>query len=398
MHVWHIGAEASQASIGGVNFVAWTLASRQAAQGAEVTMVVTDEPDASTLQAATDQQIRIIRVPQRGVFFDHRAFSRAVELHRPTVAVLHSVFLPRLIGASIRLRRAGVPQLFMAHGALAEKAMRRSALRKRLFVSLFERPRLRRSDGVILCTPSEAGDITRVAPGYDRAMYTLYNPIELDKFSGLSWAPPPGRPTALFIGRLDIEHKGVDRLFAIARLMPDVDFAVYGNEDPRYGRQMAALMADAPANLSLRPPVFGDKKARAYAEASILVQPSRWEGFPIITSEAMAVGLPAAISSDVPLSADLAAIDCGLVLPTEPAAAAHALRGALADKARLSRISANAKRFAQANFDPDRQAAAHLEAYDDAVSSRQEGSGPLPEPQSPPKPPPGVRTAHPGGQ
>lgn len=368
MHVWHIGAEPSRSAIGGVNFVVWTLAERQVAAGADVTLVVAGEPDAETLEWANGKRIGIIPVPLRRALFDGRALRRALSQGRPDVAVLHSVFLPRLIGASMDLQAAGVPQVFMAHGALAEKAMRRSALRKRLFVRLFERPRIHRSGGVVLCTPSEAEDINRVAPGYGGRTATVYNPILLDDFLAATWAPPPGRPKALFIGRLDIEHKGIDRLFAMAALMPEMDFRLHGNSDPRYADAIKALLATAPSNLSLEEPVFGAAKVQAYAEATVVVQPSRWEGFPIINSEAMAVGTPVAISSDVPLSRVLEGLGCGMVLPADPAAAVAALRAALADGARLRRISAKARCFASANFEPGRQAATHLEHYGQVVA------------------------------
>lgn len=367
MHVWHIGAEASRNAIGGVNFVVWTLAERQVEQGAQVSLVVAEAPDPETVEVARAKGIALLHVPLRRTLFDGKALRAALAAQRPDVAVLHSVFLPRLIGASLALQAAGVPQVFMAHGALAEKAMHRSPLRKRLFVRLFERPRILRSGGIVLCTPSEAGDIDRVAPGYSGRPVTLYNPILLDDYLDAEWDPPPGRPTALFIGRLDVEHKGIDRLFAMAALMPEMDFRLHGNSDPRYAEAIRTMLATAPPNLSLREPVFGTEKVRAYAEATVVVQPSRWEGFPIINSEAMAVGTPVAISSDVPLSRVLEAQDCGMVLPANPAEAVAALRVALSDQARLRRISAKARRFARANFEPGRQAAAHLELYQQVV-------------------------------
>ncbi|MGC2855251.1 glycosyltransferase family 4 protein [Novispirillum sp. DQ9] len=363
MHVWHIGAESSRAAIGGVNFVVWTLAERQVAQGARVTLVVPEAPDADTLVAAQAKGIEVVHVPLRYTLFDGKALRAALVAGRPDVAVLHSVFLPRLIGASRVLKGADVPQVFMAHGALADKAMRRSALRKRLFVRLFEAPRIRRSGGVILCTPSEAQDIERVVPGYDGRVGVLYNPILLDDYRTATWNPPRGRPKALFIGRLDIEHKGIDRLFAMAARMPEMDFRLHGNADPRYEAEMRTLLAAAPSNLTVETPVFGADKVRAYAEATFVVQPSRWEGFPIINSEAMAVGAPVAISSDVPLSKVLEDQGCGMVLPADPDRAVDVLRAALADPARLRSISAAARRFAAAHFDPDRQAAAHLDLY-----------------------------------
>lgn len=373
MHVWHIGAEASREAIGGVNFVVWTLAERQVAQGARVTLIVTGTPDPETLEAARGKGIGVLHVPLRRTLFDGRALRAALASARPDVAVLHSVFLPRLIGASLTLKRADVPQVFMAHGALAEKAMHRSPLRKRLFVSLFEKPRIYRCGGVVLCTPSEAGDIGRVAPGYAGRVATLYNPILLTDFLAAEWAPPSGRPRALFIGRLDVEHKGIDRLFAMAARMPEMDFRLHGNPDPRYAEAIKVMLAAAPANISVEAPVFGADKVRAYAEATIVVQPSRWEGFPIINSEAMAVGTPVAISSDVPLSRVLEAEDCGMVLPADPDEAVDTLRATLADPARLRRIGANGRRFAAAHFEPHRQAAAHLEHYRQVVGDHLPG-------------------------
>lgn len=369
MHVWHIGAEpGGPAGVGGVNAAVWRLARWQVAQGARVTLILPcpsqgGRPDAESRAAADAWGIGLRPVHMRRWLFDRADFHRALADDPPAIAVLHSVFLPRLIGADWWLCRAGVPRVAMVHGALAANALNRHSWRKRLFLAAAERPRLMRSDAILLCTPGEGADIAAVVPRYAGPTPVLYNPIDLAEMAGTSWAPPRGRPVALFIGRLDVAHKGIDRLFDMAALLPEVDFRLHGAPDPRYAARIAAMMRTAPPNLRLLPPVFGAAKLRAYAGATVLVMPSRWEGFPLVACEAMAVGTPVALSADVAVAGDLAARGVGLSLPGDPVAAASAMRFWVSDGAGLHRIGAAGKAFATEHCDPRRQAAAHLAVY-----------------------------------
>lgn len=91
-----------------------------------------------------------------------------------------------------------------------------------------------------------------------------------------------------FVGRLS-EEKGPDYFLEIARQLPDIPFAVYGD-----GPLGPSLKKAAPPNL-----IFHGQQnnmADAWSRIGLLVMPSRAEGLPMAALEAMAQGIPVVAS------------------------------------------------------------------------------------------------------
>jgi glycosyltransferase involved in cell wall biosynthesis len=100
-------------------------------------------------------------------------------------------------------------------------------------------------------------------------------------------APPAGRFTALFLGRL-VPQKGPDLFLAAARALAGVDFLLAGD-----GPCAFELRTQAPPNLRLLGVVSGAAKQAALAAAHVVCVPSRGhEGSPVVIAEARAAGRP----------------------------------------------------------------------------------------------------------
>jgi len=105
------------------------------------------------------------------------------------------------------------------------------------------------------------------------------------------------RPTAIFVGRLDIAMKGLDRLipaFAqVLRELPDARLLLAGRGSPD-------TIADLRERLKVLPPdstelhvnVSDEAKAALLSRAWLFCSPSRFEGWCIAAVEAQATGLP----------------------------------------------------------------------------------------------------------
>ncbi|MGH9280840.1 MAG: glycosyltransferase family 4 protein, partial [Acidimicrobiales bacterium] len=124
----------------------------------------------------------------------------------------------------------------------------------------------------------------------------------------------------------------------------------------------------APPNLSLRPPVFGSDKDEALRRSTLFILPSRWEGLSMSLAEALAAGVPCAVSTEVAATLPVAAEGLGLVLDRDPDAAAEALRSAIDDPAHLRRWSHAGAAFAADHFDPEVVAQRTLGTYATAAA------------------------------
>ncbi len=115
-------------------------------------------------------------------------------------------------------------------------------------------------------------------------------------------APAPGaRPLAAFLLGVPMPRHGLDKLLALARALPECDFAVIG----------AALPADAPANVQAHPAMGRAAYAEILARADAGIGPLAMhragvnEGSPLKVREYLAHGLPVIIAhEDTDLSDD----------------------------------------------------------------------------------------------
>jgi glycosyltransferase involved in cell wall biosynthesis len=218
------------------------------------------------------------------------------------VVQLHSVFtLPNALLA----RRLRVPYVVSPHGGYASASLARSARRKTAYKYLLERPMLRRAALRVALTDVEARDLDAFGAGRPVAVIpngVIPAPRDLD---GAAFRRELGLgPTdrlLLFVGRLDVLHKGLDVLLDGVAEAPDWRLAMVG-PDVRGGRAWLLARAETLGMLS-RLTVVGPRQGRAlqeaFAAADCFALTSRWEGLPIALLEALSHGVPAVVSPAV---------------------------------------------------------------------------------------------------
>jgi glycosyltransferase involved in cell wall biosynthesis len=143
-------------------------------------------------------------------------------------------------------------------------------------------------------------------------------------------APPSGRPTVLFLGRL-VPIKGIDVLLQAAARLPEIAFTIAGD-----GPEGHRLRAAAPPNVRFAGPLAGEAKRAAFAAAHLVCVPSvpladgRTEGSPVVCVEALAAGRPVVASATGGIPQLVG--DAGQVVPpNDPAALANAIHNVLTD-------------------------------------------------------------------
>ena len=176
----------------------------------------------------------------------------------------------------------------------------RPTISKRAFDRIAPRFSLRRATRVIALTRHEASFLASlgVEPG---RIAVIPNGIDLSEFPG---PVPAHRPSAgttgLFVGRLDPSQKGLEPLVrAVAALPPSSGFRLRIVGEDWGGRQGVLRLAsrlDVADRIALVGCVSRTALLREYADADLLVLPSRFEPFGIVLLEAMAAGLPVVAS------------------------------------------------------------------------------------------------------
>lgn len=252
-----------------------------------------------------------------------RALADAVP--RADVVHLHSLYLFHTWFTARLCRRLGVPYLLRPHGTLDPFLWRRHRARKAVLEALFQNRVLREAAAIHYTAEEEmrlAAPYAQGAPGV-----VVPNGLDLDQYAVL---PPRctfrrqhpeigNRRIVLFLSRLNFK-KGLDVLipgFArAAHRHDDLHLVIAGPDD---GQLAAAEGQVASEGVGGRVTFVGmldhAAKLACFRDAAMFVLPSYSENFGIAIVEAMACGVPVAISDRVNIWREIEAAGAGLVAP-----------------------------------------------------------------------------------
>jgi glycosyltransferase involved in cell wall biosynthesis len=255
---------------------------------------------------------------------------------------LHSVFIP---SNALLARRLRVPYVVSPHGGYAPASLVRSRGRKAVYTWLVERRLVRGAALRFALTDDEARDLLAfgempivVIPNGVSPVPRQVDPTTFRRKLGLD----PAVRMLLFVGRLDVVHKGLDLLVRAVAAAPGWHAVLVGSDFRGGADQLRSLARSlgAEARLTLTGPRWGQALHEAFAAADCFALASRWEGLPLSLLEALAHGLPAVVSPAVERLVGVAAAGAGWsAAPSDLGALLRSLRD-LDDRERARRAAA----------------------------------------------------------
>jgi glycosyltransferase involved in cell wall biosynthesis len=257
----------------------------------------TGEQEAPHRPALCDAGVTVVAAPARG-----RGRLAALAERDIQIAHLHSVFTPP---NALLARRLRVPYVVSPHGGYAPASLRRSTVRKAIYRLLVERRLVDRAALRVALTEVEARDLLAFGGGEPIAIIPNgvtppsadADPMALRRELGLD----PHQRLLLFVGRLDVIHKGLDVLVRGVSAAPGWRLVLVGSDFRGGGEQLRRLSRSlgAEARLLIAGPRHGQALHEAFAAADCFALMSRWEGLPLSLLEALSYGLPAIVSPAV---------------------------------------------------------------------------------------------------
>lgn len=269
---------------------------------------------------------------------------RALRARIPQVDVvhIHSLYLFHTWAAARIARAAGKPYIVRPHGTLDPYLWQRHRARKSLLEALFQNRVLRHAAAIHYTTAEEmqlAAPYVHGAPGV-----VIPNGIETEEYARL---PAPGtfrtshpeigqRRIVLFLGRLNFK-KGLDLLIpGFARVADRHDLhLVLAGPDDGMADKVRGWIAEAKigTRVTFAGMLTGAAKLAVLADSYCFALPSYSENFGIAVVEAMACGLPVAISDKVNIWREVVDAGAGLAGPTTIEEVARQLDALAADPA-----------------------------------------------------------------
>lgn len=215
-------------------------------------------------------------------------------------------------------------------------------------------------DGVIAVSEF-AAEFTRPAVGSDTPIEVAHPFIQQETYDALGDVTPDlDADVAVTVAR-PWEYKGVDMLVEawphVREEYPNAELHIVGGGHPE----------DYSETPGVRVRGYVEDLADAFAPASLFVQPSRMDTFPVSTLEAMRAGLPPLVTRTAGTRSEACEIDPSLVVDPNPESLAEGVREYFARDADDRRELADVARQRGARFDRDSRTAAFREAFRDVL-------------------------------
>jgi len=217
-------------------------------------------------------------------------------------------------------------------------------------------------DGVVAVSEF-AAEFTRPIVGSDTPITIAHPYIQPETYTALNGVTPDlSANIAVTVGRA-WRYKGVDLLVdawsTVREEFPKAELHVVGNGHPEAYDEAPGVYRRG----------YVEELADAFEPASVFVQPSRVDTFPVSTLEAMRAGLVPLVTETTGTRSEASQVDSSLVVPADVQSLAEGVRNyfrhSLDDREEMSK----AARHQAERFDPESRKAAFRDAFNDALKA-----------------------------
>ena len=217
-------------------------------------------------------------------------------------------------------------------------------------------------DGVVAVSEF-AAEFTRPIVGPDTPIMVAHPYIQPENYDSLAAVTPaPNNNVAVTVGR-SWRYKGVDLLVdawpTVREAFPDAELHVVGSGHPEAYGEVDGVRRRG----------YVEALADAFAPASLFVQPSRVDTFPVSTLEAMRAGLVPLVTETTGTRSEARAIDPLLVVSTDTASLADGVCDFFGRGPDERRALSKQARDRGQRFDPDSRKAAFREAFEEILKA-----------------------------
>tara|TARA_B100000959_G_C14951879_1_gene612210 strand:+ start:413 stop:1552 length:1140 start_codon:yes stop_codon:yes gene_type:complete len=365
---------------GGVVRAILDLTSALSESSKKVTLMVTEGND----YPSPDSGIQIMRTgdfdrppirfsPKRlALLKQHIADTDVLHLHIP--------WEPANIQLAKIAIEVGTPYVISVHGMLDDWVMKKSTMKKKLFLLLGGRKMFHKASATHCTAIAEANQVKRWIPKANIQVV----PLVFDPTNYLT--PPPTsdpdkywpqreseKPVILFLSRLH-PKKGVDRLINAASEIVkkhDVRFIIAGSGNPEYEIQLKELVQqlNLQSHIEFVGFVEGDRKTALLRTADLFVLPTSQENFGLALPEAMACSVPVITTKGVDIWPELQESGGALIIEKDSNSVANAIAELLDNKERMRDMGLSGRAWVKETFSGDEVVNRYIKMYRESINS-----------------------------
>ena len=267
------------------------------------------------------------------------------------LAVFHEVYRLEYIDLFYELRCKSIPYIIIPHGELSREAQRKKWLKKKLAnLLLFDQF----IDGAAALQMLSERELESTHRG--KVKFVGTNGINIQITHKESFGEDNIR--LIYIGRLDVYHKGLDILLDAIFLSRDImkrancSLDIYGPDHRKSHKRLMNMIGERGISdvVTIHRAVSGEEKERVLMGSDIFIQTSRFEGMPMGILEALGYGLPCILTDGTTLADLVKNNAAGFGCKTNGNDVARAIEEAIRHKGDFMKLSENARKLISRDF------------------------------------------------
>jgi glycosyltransferase involved in cell wall biosynthesis len=232
------------------------------------------------------------------LYFDElgsKTFREYIGDFKPDICILHSFYYVEYNNIIKELQRQHIPYLIEPHGSFGHAAMQKSKIKKIIANNTIFRGQIKKAIGYVFLNEEEKKD-TIYHKDYE---IVIPNGIETDT---INHDVKCGEVFSFyFIGRYDINHKGLDYLLDALDILEKkktvIMISFWGSGTTEVVSQITNRVNQYKyVKVNVHKPVFGIEKDKLLEQIGPMLLTSRYEGFPMTVLEAWAYGNPCLVT------------------------------------------------------------------------------------------------------
>jgi len=236
----------------------------------------------------------------------------------PDFIVFHLLYVFRYIHIYNIIKKLEIPYLIKPHGGFAKEAQKKSFLKKKIANMIFLNRFVKKSEGIIYLSSDEME--TSIYNDKEKnfilpnGVNSINNRLKLKN-------KLKSNINILFLGRIDINHKGLDYLLKGINLVKNIliknniiiDIYGFGKKDDiKYLKRMINKN-ELGKIVNFKGSVFGEEKIEVLINSDIFILTSRYEGMPMAIIEALSYGLPCIVTKGTNMTQVIKNNNCGWI-------------------------------------------------------------------------------------
>ena len=285
--------------------------------------------------------------------------------NRPDIVVFHQLYYLEYLKIAKSLKRSFIPYIIVPHGCLSKDALKIKRLKKIIGNTLFFNSFIKKACALQCLSKGEASDIE-----YNNYKIISTNGFKIPDIKKDTFLQN-GEIRIIYVGRLEIYHKGLDILIKALGKIKDsllekkVVLSFYGPNNNEAHAKLLDLINNENLEgiVSVHDGIVGAEKRVALLNSDFFVQTSRFEGMPMGILEAMSYGLPVLITEGTTLGSMVSKYDAGWVAETTIESVATSFIKAINDICNYQNKSKAARLLVSEEFEWGKIAKDAIEQY-----------------------------------